>query len=47
MIATSGGTNKVFMRACNHKDVFDAVADDNVNRRNTDVPLPRGLCLNY
>jgi len=46
MIATSGGANKFLMRACN-TDVLDAIPGDNVNRRNTDVPLPRGLCLCY
>jgi len=28
-------------------DVPDTIPDDNVNRRNTDVPLPRGLCLSH
>ena len=46
MIAPRGEANKFLTRACN-TDVLDAVADDNVNRRNTDVPLPRGLCLSY
>ena len=42
--AASGGAYKFLMRTYN-TDVLDALPDDNVDRRNTDVPLPRSLCL--